>query len=186
MRIGTRGLAQGLGIAGDVEHVVVDLKRQADGGGVAVERCHPRVALGHRHQRPQTHPGADQRAGLVLVHRLQRGEIERRTHRSEIDRLPRRHAVTPGGLGQGGDERGEARVLAGGEHLEGQSLQRIAGEDRQRLVEGAVHRRTAAAQVVVVHRRQVIVDQRVGVDHLQRGGGGVERLALRPQRWPAR
>ena len=35
-----------------------------------------------------------------------------------------------------------------------------------------------AAQLVVVHRRQVVVDQRVGVDQLDRGRGGQHRLGL--------
>ena len=56
-----------------------------------------------------------------------------------------------------------------GQHLEGAGLQGVAGQDGGGLVEGAVARRLAAAQVVVVHRRQVVVDQRIGVQHLDRG-----------------
>jgi hypothetical protein len=43
---------------------------------------------------------------------------------------------------------------------------------------GDVRRRPAAAQVVVVHRRQVVVDQRVGVDELEGTGGREERLRI--------
>ena len=46
-----------------------------------------------------------------------------------------------------------------GDNVERQRQQAVAGEDRRRLVEGAVHRRLAAAQIVVVHRRQVVMDQ---------------------------
>ena len=67
--------------------------------------------------------------------------------------------------------------------------QPVAGEDRHVLAEGHVAGGLAAAQLVVVHRGQVVVDQRVGVDHLDRGGerqhlaGGRGRA---PRRWRAR
>ena len=62
-----------------------------------------------------------------------------------------------------------------GQDLEGGGLQGVAGQDRGGLVIGLVHRRPAAAQVVVVHARQVVVDQAVGVDALQRAGGAQHR-----------
>ena len=64
--------------------------------------------------------------------------------------------------------RGAAGGALGGSRQHGERLgeQRVAGEDRQGLAEDHVAGRPAAAQVVVVHRRQVVVDQRVGVDHL--------------------
>jgi hypothetical protein len=67
---------------------------------------------------------------------------------------------------------GERRV--GGEDLEGQRLHGIGGEDRRGLVEGAVGGGPAPAQVVVVHRRQVVVDQRECVHELDGGGRRVE------------
>ena len=45
----------------------------------------------------------------------------------------------------------------------------VARQDRDVLAVLDVARRPPAAQVVVVHRRQVVVDQRVGVDQLERG-----------------
>ncbi len=57
-----------------------------------------------------------------------------------------------------------------GQHLEGAGLQGVAGQDGGRLVEGAMAGRLAAAQVVVVHRRQVVVHQGIGVQHLDRRG----------------
>ena len=68
-----------------------------------------------------------------------------------------------------------------GEDLEGERLQRVAGEDGGRLVEGAVGGRPAAPQVVVVHRRQIVVDQRIGVQALDRGAGAeAARASARP------
>ena len=49
-----------------------------------------------------------------------------------------------------------------GQHLKGQRQQGIAGQDRERFVEGLVTGGPATPQVVVVHRRQIVVDQRIG------------------------
>ena len=62
------------------------------------------------------------------------------------------------------------------EQLECEHLQRVAREDRGRLVEGAVRRRPAATQVVVVHRGQVVVHERIGVDQLDGRRRRVERV----------
>jgi hypothetical protein len=51
---------------------------------------------------------------------------------------------------------------------EGLGVERVAGEDRDVLAVADVARRPPAAQVVVVHRREVVVDERVGVDELDR------------------
>ena len=56
-----------------------------------------------------------------------------------------------------------------GDHLEGPREQCIAGENRCRFVEFDVARRQSAPQVVIVHRRQIIMDQRIAVHHLDRG-----------------
>ena len=53
-------------------------------------------------------------------------------------------------------------------------MQRVADENGGRLVVLHVDRGTPAAQVVVVHRRQIVVNQGVGVDQLDGGGGMVE------------
>jgi hypothetical protein len=73
--------------------------------------------------------------------------------------------------------RGIAPWRLAGQQFEGERLQRVAGEDGGRLVERDVAGRLAAAQIVVVHRRQVVVDQRVGVDHLDGGGAGRPRCS---------
>ena len=48
--------------------------------------------------------------------------------------------------------------------VEGKRQQAVAGKDGRRLVEGLVHGGLAAAQIVIVHRRQVIVDERIAVN----------------------
>ena len=60
--------------------------------------------------------------------------------------------------------------LVGEQVVEGLGVEAVAGEDRDRLAVRAVTGRTAAAQIIVVHCRKVIVDQRIGVDQLERCG----------------
>ena len=56
--------------------------------------------------------------------------------------------------------------------------QRVAGEERDALAERDVRARPAAALVVVVERRQVVVDERERVHELERRGGRQRRLGL--------
>ena len=67
--------------------------------------------------------------------------------------------------------------LGPGQNRESLGQQPVAGQNRGCLVEGDVNRRAAAPQVAVVHRRQIVVDQAVAVDHLD-GGTDPERLLL--------
>ena len=69
------------------------------------------------------------------------------------------------------------------EHFEGARLQRVADEDRGGFIEGAMAGGAAAAQVVVVHGRQVVVHQAVDVNELDRGGRGVEHFQRRAERF---
>ncbi len=68
----------------------------------------------------------------------------------------RQHAERgrPSGAGRRGDRLGE---------------QAVTGEDRNVLAVDDVRGGPSAAQLVVVHRRQVVVDQRVRMDELDRG-----------------
>ena len=68
-------------------------------------------------------------------------------------------------------------VPGGGEDFEGEGEQRVAGEDRGRLVIGDVDGGAAAAQIVVVHGGKVVVDQRVAVQRLERRAGAHGALA---------
>ena len=59
-------------------------------------------------------------------------------------------------------------IVVSGEHLERQRQQRVAGQDRGPVVECFPHRRLAAPDLVVVHRREVVVHERVAMHQLQR------------------
>ena len=67
--------------------------------------------------------------------------------------------------------RGGLALLAPEHEAVGLREQPVAGEDRDVLAERDMARRPAAPQVVVVHRGQVVVDERVGVDELDRRRG---------------
>jgi hypothetical protein len=55
-------------------------------------------------------------------------------------------------------------------------LQGIAREDGGGLIEGFVARGAAASQIVVVHGRKVVMDQRIGMDHFDRAGRRIQGL----------
>ncbi len=70
--------------------------------------------------------------------------------------------------------------LVAGDDVEGEGQQRVTGEDRGGIIIGFVEGGPAAAQIAVVHRRQVLVDQRIAVDAFERRAGqqgGVARNA---------
>ena len=56
-------------------------------------------------------------------------------------------------------------------------LEAVAGQDRDAVAVDDVQRRPSAAQRVVVHRRQVVVNQRVGVNQLD----GARRREAHPR-----
>ena len=65
-----------------------------------------------------------------------------------------------------------------GDHLERQGQEAVPRQNRRRLVKRLVTRRPPAPQVVVVHRRQVVVDQRIGMNHLESTGRAHRRPGI--------
>ena len=57
-----------------------------------------------------------------------------------------------------------------GQNLEGLGQQGVAGQDGGGFVEFLVHRRSAPAQIVIVHGRQIVMGQGIAMDHLDGGG----------------
>src|SRR5215472_17418217 len=95
----------------------------------------------------------------------------------EIGYLATHHAVH--GPGSGSDFAYHRDAAFGGnwrasESFESQRKQRVAGQDRGCLAEALMAGRLPASQVVIVERRQIVVDERVGVNELN-GAAGVER-----------
>ena len=103
----------------------------------------------------------------------------------QIDHLAADHA---GGAGRAASEADQltahrriAMRIGIRQHLERHGQQPVAGEHRGRLVELLVASRPAAPQIAVVHRRQIVVDQRIGVHHLDRRGDLQARCAAPPR-----
>ena len=66
---------------------------------------------------------------------------------------------------------GSGCVSRARQNVEGKRQQAVAGEDRGRLVEFLVRGRLPAPQVVIVHRRQIVVHQRIAMHAFERGAG---------------
>ena len=100
----------------------------------------------------------------------------------EIERLAADHAAEPGGAGEHDDQIGAHRRIGMGrrvgDDVEGIGQQPVAGQNGGGLVEGLVDGGTATAQIVVVHRRQVVMDQRIAMDHFQRASRAENAFAL--------
>ena len=64
--------------------------------------------------------------------------------------------------------------------LHGEREQTVAREDGHGLAEYLVTGRLAAPEVVIVERRQIVVDQRVRVDHFEGASGGQPRRGHDP------
>ena len=58
--------------------------------------------------------------------------------------------------------------MQAGEHLVSLGLQRIPGKDGDRLAKDHMAGRLAPAQIIVVQRGQIIMDQGIGVQHFDR------------------
>ena len=139
------------------------------------------------------HAGREQRARLGAVQALEIVGRDRPALGLEVHHLAADQARRAAGLAQhrgGAQPAAQAPVVPAssgslGQEVEGARQQRVAGQDRDRLAEHHVRGRLAAAQVVVVHRGQVVVDQAVGVDHLDRAGER-HQLARARRRRPRR
>ena len=51
--------------------------------------------------------------------------------------------------------------------VKGERQQRVAGKNRSRIIECFMHRRSSAAEAVIVHRRQIVMYQRIAMDELE-------------------
>ena len=104
----------------------------------------------------------------------------------QVQHLAADHAVNGAdGVGDKADDLngGGGRAVEPGQHLEGAGLQRVAGQNGDGLAEGHVAGGLAAAQIVVVQGGQVVVDERVGVEHLQGRAQPLDSRREAPRRW---
>ena len=55
--------------------------------------------------------------------------------------------------------------------VKGERQQRVAGKNRSRIIECFMHCRSSSAEVIVIHRRQIVMHQRIAMDELKGGAG---------------
>ena len=100
----------------------------------------------------------------------------------EIERLSADHAAQTGGARQQQHQIGaHGRVRMGrrvGEHVKRIGQQAVAGQDRGGFIKGLVAGRTSPTQIVVVHRRQIVMYQRIAMNHLQSTSCAQNAVAL--------
>ena len=115
------------------------------------------------------HADANERAGLGAMNGFDQLGRGLEVFAFEVEHLAADHALD--GADGVGDEADDldgcgGRAVEAGEHFKGAGLQRVAGEDGDGFAKDHVAGGLAAAQVVVVEGGQVVVDERVGVQHL--------------------
>ena len=198
------GLAEFFGGLGHVEDVVDDLEGEASFLAEGAKTRNPHLRIEMWGTRPCAEAveasgddgGSDEGAGLRAVDGLDEIGGGRDAFGFDVDDLAADHAGgeagvdvagaadagadSDGDFAQDGDDgsggRGELR-----DGLERERLEGVAGEDGDGFSEGNVAGRMAAAQIVVVERGQIVVNERVGVQHLQRAaevGGTDGQLAV--------
>lgn len=179
LRVLPRSFPERRGIGRGVEDVVDDLKRQTEVAACATELGEGGAGLLAAQKAAHHERGLDHRGRFVEMDKL---ELFRSGvgffFGEHVFHLAADEAAAACGVGEFADQRvGQSglRGVALGEQGKGVREQRIAGEERGRFVELFVRGGTAAAEVVVVHARQVVVDERVGVEALNRDGSG-ERI----------
>ena len=164
-----------------VDEVVGDLEREADVARIAAIG-RPRLGRQLGHDARRLDRIFDQRAGLQLLEPGDRRKVELLALRGEVHHLSAGHARRAGRSGQLEHEVGaDPRVLVRrgmGEDLERQSVEAVAGEHRLGLAERLVNGRLAASQVGIVHARQIVVDQRIDMDRLDRAADAKRPLAV--------
>ena len=170
------GLAQLFRVAQDVEHVVPDLKGKAKGIG-EVRGC---PELGFASLGGQNAHGAgrhDEGAGLAAVDGQELLAGEGLALSGHVQHLAAHHALLPGALGQRAHNLDAhlRRGVGAGDGGEGRGQKAVAGQHRLGFAIDLVVGEAAAAVVVVVHAGKVVVDEAVGVHHLN-GGGKVQGM----------
>ena len=154
-----------------IDEVVGDLECEADVAGIAAVR-RPRVRRQLVHDARRLDRIFDQGAGLELLQPGDRGNIELAAFGGEVHHLAARHSRRAGGAGKLKHQIGaHPRVFVSrgiGENLERQRMQAVAREHRFRLAECLVDGELAAPKLGIVHARQIVMDQRIDMDRLDR------------------
>jgi len=168
-----RGFAELFGGLSNVENVVDDLEGEAEG----LSECGERIEAGRsgvRAHGAEADAGGEQRGGLAAMDVFEFGAVDLLPLAFQIGDLSTDQPLAAGSRGQFGDE-GMGLVTRGrlgfGEDLEGHGEQGVAGENGDAFAIDLVRGGPAPAQVVVVHAREIVVDEGIRVDALDGAGG---------------
>src|SRR5450759_311702 len=162
----------------DIEEVVGDLEEESEGFPVTGYIAKP-ARVRTRVERPKLEGQADEPPRFQGMDATKQpgalGVLDRRARRREVEGLPAGHPLNtdrPGRPRHRARAPRRARVARWPrrEELETERLQRIAREKRRRFTEDDVTRGPPAAQRVVVHAGQIVVNERVRVEKLERRG----------------
>ena len=167
--VAAAGLAQRRVGTCHVEDVVNDLKEHTELRSKTTELDCLRFRRREKFQHALDRRG-DQPAGLQRVQPAQ-PVGPRGSELLDVQVLAPDHAVDARGAGEQADraqQRLRLRALLGREVAQRLRVERVAGEDRDVVAVYLVAGRAAAAQVVVVHHREVVMDKRIRVDQLER------------------
>ena len=168
--VGGDGLAKYLFGSGEVEHIVDDLKSQAEIAAVLAERLFDGFPAGSD-GRAQLH-GHLEKAGS-----LAKDQVEIFFLIDEVAELLGLEEFTLNHLLRKGDEEVENAEVAFGEGgLEALHIEPVARENTFGVAPGSVRRWTAAARVGFAD--DVVVDESGGVEHLDHGTEADARLVL--------
>jgi len=136
----------------------------------------PRVSSGGENAHAD---GADQQvAGFVLLNVAQSFGVGGLAFAEHVFDLAAHHGLRAGGGGEFAHNFQSGDWRLGGE-LKGERLKGVAGEEGDGFAIDFVAGGDAAAQVVVIHARQVVVNEGVGVEAFDGGGGQEGGLARR-------
>jgi len=168
----------------DVQDVVDDLEGEAE----VFAECSQGFHLGRRGvsaHRTEPDGGGEERGGFGFVNKLQVAQGKLLTFAFEVGDLPGNERPASGGLGKFLQKCGDGVTRGAfgcGEDFKRDGEQRVPGEDGDAFTEDLVAGGAAPAKVVVVHAREVVMDERIGVDalHGTRGRqGGFDGTAAR-------
>ena len=154
-----------------IEQVIRDLESKADIVSIA--------AIGNaRLRRKPAHDAGgldgkfDQGTRLELLKPSNRTDVESLAFGNQVEHLSAGHAPQARSARHLQHQFGpDKRVLVGsgiGNDLERQIVKAIAGQNRGRFIECAMHGRLSPAKIIIVHAGQIVVDQRIYVDRLDR------------------
>ena len=127
------------------------------------------------------HADADEGAGFGAMNGFDQLRSGLEVFAFEVEDLAADHALDGAdGVGDEGDDSdsGGGRAIEAGEDFEGAGLEGVAGEDGDGFAEGNVAGGLSAAKIVVIESRQIVVNERVGVEHFD---GRAEALDTRRQ-----